>query len=111
MQPPYLWDQVRPPNCRTPSLATNTPLQSSAGLLAIAFIIGYGLAIPFANSSDRLAARLTVKNNGIREAEMRLGVMLPAMLIGPAGLVVYGIVAQHKLHWVGYFAGVAMLDW
>ncbi|OQO00956.1 hypothetical protein B0A48_13645 [Cryoendolithus antarcticus] len=93
VQPPYLWTQ------------------SSAGLLAIAFIIGYGLSIPFANSSDRLAARLTVKNNGIREAEMRLGVMLPAMLVGPAGLVVYGMVAQKQLHWVGLFAGVAMLDW
>nr|OQO17147.1 hypothetical protein B0A51_15945 [Rachicladosporium sp. CCFEE 5018] len=50
-------------------------------------------------------------NNGIREAEMRLGVMLPAMLVGPAGLVVYGMVAQKQLHWVGLFAGVAMLDW
>lgn len=37
--------------------------------------------------------------------------MLPAMLIGPAGLVVYGCTAQYKLHWVGYFAGVAMVDW
>lgn len=42
---------------------------------------------------------------------MRLGVMLPAMLIGPAGLVVYGMTAQLNLHWIGYFAGVAMLDW
>ena len=42
---------------------------------------------------------------------MRLGVMLPAMLIAPAGMVVYGMTAQLKLHWVGYFAGVAMVDW
>ena len=65
----------------------------------------------FTPSSDRLAAYLTRKNNGIREAEMRLGVMLPAMLIGPAGLIVYGLTAQRNLHWVGYFAGVAMVDW
>lgn len=39
---------------------------------------------------------------------MRLGVMLPAMLISPAGLIVYGLTAQHNLHWFGYFAGVAM---
>lgn len=67
--------------------------------------------MPFANSSDRLAARLTGKNNGIREAEMRLGVMLPAMIIGPAGLIVYALTAQYRLHWIGYFAGVAMCDW
>ncbi|KAL9073418.1 MAG: hypothetical protein Q9157_004752 [Trypethelium eluteriae] len=93
VEPPYSWSQ------------TNT------GLIAIAYIIGYGLAIPFMPSSDRLAAYLTRKNNGIREAEMRLGVMLPAMLIGPAGLIVYGLTAQRDLHWVGYFAGVAMVDW
>jgi len=42
---------------------------------------------------------------------MRLGAMLPAMLVGPAGLVVYGMTAQRNLHWIGYFAGVAMVDW
>lgn len=42
---------------------------------------------------------------------MRLGVMLPAMIIGPAGLILYGMTAQRDLHWVGYFAGVAMTDW
>lgn len=85
--------------------------QTSSGLIAIANIIGYGLAIPLAGTSDRLAARLTRKNKGIREAEMRLGVMIPAMVIAPAGLVVYGLTAQNNLHWVGYFAGVAMVDW
>ena len=75
--------------------------QTSGGLIAIAYIAGYGLALPFSNSSDRLAARLTVSNNGIREAEMRLGVMLPAMLISPAGLVLYGMIAQLHLHWIG----------
>jgi hypothetical protein len=90
--PPYGWSQ------------TNT------GLIAVAYIIGYGFAIPFSPSSDRLAAYLTRKNNGIRESEMRLGVLIPAMLIGPAGLIVYGMTAERDLHWVGYFAGVAMCD-
>lgn len=93
MEPPYSWNPI------------------NSGLIAIAFIFGYGLAAPFSNSSDRLAAHLTIKNGGIREAEMRLGVMLPAMIIGPAGLVVYGCTAQYHLHWIGYFFGVAMVDW
>lgn len=42
---------------------------------------------------------------------MRLGVLLPAMLIGPAGLIIYGFTAERDLHWMGYFAGVAMTDW
>jgi len=93
--------------CRQRILLTLTQPKNNSGLIAIAFIIGYGLALPFANSSDRLAAYLTNKNHGIREAEMRLGVMIPAMLIGPAGLVVYGMTAQNNLSWVGFFAGVA----
>jgi hypothetical protein len=82
--------------------------QTASGLIALASLLGYLLAIPFTTSSDRLAARLTRRNGGLREAEMRLGVMLPVMLLAPAGLVVYGFAAQRDLHWVAYFAGVAM---
>ncbi|KAF3760964.1 putative MFS transporter [Cryphonectria parasitica EP155] len=88
--PPYNWSEL------------------NSGLISVATFIGYGAAIPFTTSSDRLAAHLTKKNNMIREAEMRLGVCLPAMLIAPAGLIVFGFTAQKDLHWVGYFAGVIM---
>ncbi|RFU25814.1 hypothetical protein B7463_g10517, partial [Scytalidium lignicola] len=91
--PPYNWN----PN--------------NSGLIAVGNALGYFLAVPFTTSSDLLAAYLTKRNNGIREAEMRLGVLLPAMLIAPAGLVVYGYTAQKQLHWIGYFFGVAMCNW
>lgn len=39
---------------------------------------------------------------------MRLGVLLPVMLLGPAGLVVFGFTAERNLHWIGYFAGVVL---
>lgn len=61
--------------------------------------------------SDILAARLTLKNNGIREAEMRLGAMLPGMIVGPVGILVYGLTAQLDLHWIGYFFGTALTSW
>jgi MFS family permease len=51
--------------------------QENAGLIALGNLIGYGLAIPLVWSSDRLAAYLTKRNGGIREAEMRLGVLIP----------------------------------
>ncbi|KAG9775169.1 hypothetical protein ABEF93_000014 [Exophiala dermatitidis] len=85
--------------------------QTNSGLIAVGNAVGYLLAVPFTTTSDRLAAYLTKKNNGIREAEMRLGVLLPAMFIGPAGLIVYGYTAGRDLHWFGYFAGVAMVNW
>lgn len=80
-------------------------------MIAVGNAAGYFLAIPLTFTSDRLAAYLTRRNNGIREAEMRLGVLFPAMIIAPAGLVIYGLTAQYNLHWFGYFAGVAMVNW
>lgn len=111
--PPYSWNQVSQPSCHgcLVGVAADIFFQNNAGLIALANIVGYALAVPFTASSDWLAARLTRKNGGIREAEMRLGVMLPAMIIAPAGLIVYGLTAQYNLHWFGYFAGVAMTDW
>lgn len=84
---------------------------TSSGLFSVAALVGYGLAIPFTSSSDRLAAFFTKRNGGIREAEMRLGVMLPAMLIGPAGIVLYGLTAERGLHWICFFVGGAMNYW
>merc|ERR1712093_750493 len=42
---------------------------------------------------------------------MRLGVLWPAVFIAPAGLLLYGFTAERDLHWMGYFAGVAMVNW
>ncbi|KAI1098329.1 MFS general substrate transporter [Jackrogersella minutella] len=78
---------------------------SISGVHSLGPILGFLFALPFTSSSDKLAGYLTRRNNGIREAEMRLGVMLPAMIIGPLGLVVYGLTAQFNLHWIGYFFG------
>lgn len=82
----------------------------NSGLIALGNIIGCALAVPFASSSDRIAAWLTKRNNGIREAEMRLWVLVPVMLIAPAGLILYGFTAQKNLPWLGYFFGVGMTD-
>ena len=83
----------------------------NSGLIALANVVGYALAVPLTWTSDRLAAYLAKRNNGIREAEMRLVVLIPAMIIAPCGLIVYGLTAQRNLHWIGYFVGVAMTDW
>ncbi|KAK3689179.1 major facilitator superfamily domain-containing protein [Podospora appendiculata] len=85
--------------------------QTNSGLHAIATLVGFALALPLLPASDRLAAYLTKRNNGIREAEMRLGVLLPAMVIAPAGQILFGLTAEHDLHWMGYMAGVAMTQW
>jgi hypothetical protein len=77
----------------------------------VATILGYLLALPLLPASDILAARSTRKNKGIREAEMRLPVLLPAMLLAPAGLVLFGMAAERDLHWIAYFIGVCIEQW
>lgn len=42
---------------------------------------------------------------------MRLGVLLIPMLIGPAGLILYGLAAQNHLHWMAYMAGEFLFAW
>ncbi|KXT00725.1 hypothetical protein AC578_8275 [Pseudocercospora eumusae] len=101
-------------NYTFPMLITAPPYgwsQENSGLIAVGSVLGYFLAAPLIPSFDRLAAYLTRRNDDIREAEMRLGVLLPAAFVAPAGLIVYGMTAEHQLHWVGYFAGVAMCNW
>ncbi|KAI5867551.1 MFS general substrate transporter [Durotheca rogersii] len=83
---------------------------SSSGVQSLGSLLGFLLALPFTSSSDRLAGYLTRRNDGIREAEMRLGVMLPAMVIGPVGLLVYGLTAELDLHWIGYFFGSGLVS-
>ena len=85
--------------------------QTNSGLITIATFLGFALAMPFLSSSDRLGAYLTRRNNGIREAEMRLGVILPAMIIAPCGIILYGLAAEHNLPWIAYFFGVGMDQW
>ncbi|KXX79836.1 Protein HOL1 [Madurella mycetomatis] len=93
VEPPYNWSQT------------------NAGLHAISTFVGFGLALPLVPASDIFAARLTKRNNGIREAEMRLGVLIPAILIAPAGQILFAMAAERNLHWVAYFAAIAMTQW
>ncbi|KAL2256939.1 hypothetical protein VTK26DRAFT_875 [Humicola hyalothermophila] len=85
--------------------------QTNSGLHAIATIVGYLCTLPFHSASDRLAARLTKRNGGIREAEMRLGALLPAVLVAPAGQILFGMAAERDLHWICYFFAIGMTQW
>lgn len=100
-------------NYTFPILITEPPYswpQTSSGLIALATILGFALALPFTPTSDLIAAKLTHRNGNIREAEMRLPALLPGVFLAPAGLIVYGLTAEKSLHWTGFFAGVAMVQ-
>ncbi|KAK3377202.1 major facilitator superfamily domain-containing protein [Lasiosphaeria ovina] len=85
--------------------------QTNSGLNSIASIIGFALAVPLLPASDQLAAYLTKRNNGIRESEMRLGILLIPALVAPAGQTLFGVAAAQDLHWMTYFVAIAMTQW
>jgi hypothetical protein len=68
------------------------------------------LAVPLTPLSDRLAAWSTRRNHGIREAEMRLPILFIPCFIGPAGLLLYGMMGETKGPWIGYMIGSVMLQ-
>ncbi|KAK4159514.1 major facilitator superfamily domain-containing protein [Cladorrhinum sp. PSN259] len=97
-----------------PLKITNPPYNwspNNSGLHAISTLIGFGSALPLLPASDILAARLTKRNNGIREAEMRLGVLIPALFAAPAGQILFGFAAEKDLHWVCYFLAIGLTQW
>lgn len=71
------------------------------GLLWIAVLIGSLLGIPTTGYiSDWIPAKLTSRNNGVRESEMRLPTLTVAMIIFPTGLLMYGLGIEYQTHWI-----------
>ncbi|KAJ5757371.1 uncharacterized protein N7511_006065 [Penicillium nucicola] len=88
---------------------------SSVGYSNFAFVVGglIGLATagPF---SDWIAVRATERNNGIREAEMRLPALIPYFMFTVIGIVIGGVGYDRLWDWpivlvVGYgFSGLCV---
>lgn len=86
-------------------------VQENTGLIAIAAFLGYLVAaVPFATLPDRFAARLTRRNNNIREAEYCIWCLVPMIFVSPAALILYGYTAEKQLHWVGFLIAVGIFQ-
>ncbi|KAH6888685.1 major facilitator superfamily domain-containing protein [Thelonectria olida] len=82
-----------------------------SGLCFVAAIIGSLLGIPAGGHlGDKVADYLTKRNGGIREPEMRLPVIVLAMITTPLALVLYGVGIQHQLHWIVPTIGLGLLN-
>jgi MFS family permease len=79
------------------------------GLLSIAGWIGAVLAFFLGGRLiDIIATRLTRKNNGRREPEFRLPAVFIPAVIGPMGVLIFGLCIVHKTSWVGAAFGYGM---
>lgn len=63
---------------------------------AVGALIGLATAGPL---SDSIAARATRRNNGVREAEMRLPALIPYMIITMLSAILGGLAYQHTWAW------------
>ncbi|KAK3933800.1 hypothetical protein QBC46DRAFT_368585 [Diplogelasinospora grovesii] len=71
--------------------------ETNFSLITITSFLDYLLAIPFTLTFNRLATHLTHKNNGIRKVKIRLGAMLPVLLLPIVNLIVFSIAAEKNL--------------
>ncbi|RAH44638.1 MFS transporter [Aspergillus brunneoviolaceus CBS 621.78] len=83
----------------------------STGISGLAYLgigIGFmtGLAL-IAFSSDRIVAKLTARNGGKFEPEMRLVTMIFFSCILPISFFWYGWSAKYKVHWIVPIIGMA----
>jgi hypothetical protein len=82
---------------------------SSLGNLALSGLLGTAIAIFIGGKMiDILANRMTKMKGGRREPEYRLPTLVIPSIIGPMGLLTFGLCAAHKTTWVGPAFGYGM---
>ncbi|KAI2708394.1 hypothetical protein CBS147332_6455 [Penicillium roqueforti] len=70
------------------------------GLMNVAPFVGALLGFPFGGHlSDKSILWLSKRNGGIYEPEMRLWLALPLAIIGPAGILMFGLGLAYGVHW------------
>ncbi|PGH28274.1 hypothetical protein AJ80_00165 [Polytolypa hystricis UAMH7299] len=73
-------------------------------------IIGAAFACAWCGPlADRFALTLARRNGGIREPEQRLWPLLVSGVVSAAGLILWGVGADHEIHWVGLVVGLALM--
>ncbi|OIW25528.1 MFS general substrate transporter [Coniochaeta ligniaria NRRL 30616] len=73
-------------------------------------IIGAALGCLWAGVvADKFTLWLARRNNGVREPEQRLWPLLLTSVLSLVGLIVWGVGAQHQIHWAGLAVGLGIL--
>lgn len=50
------------------------------------------------------------RNNGFMEAEHRLWLLLPSLILIPFGCILWGVGAQHYVHWSGLVIAMGVIS-
>ncbi|KAF6805695.1 MFS multidrug transporter [Colletotrichum sojae] len=74
--------------------------------LGVGFVIGLQISGPLI---DKVYCALKARNNNTGLPEFRIPLMLPTAVVTPIGLLIYGIAAHFKIHWIVPNIGAAIL--
>jgi MFS family permease len=50
---------------------------------------------------DIISTRSTTRNEGVRKPEYRLPALVIPGVIGPVGILIFGLCIAHQTHWIG----------
>ncbi|OJJ62631.1 hypothetical protein ASPSYDRAFT_657022 [Aspergillus sydowii CBS 593.65] len=100
-------------NGTTSPVLSAPPYNWTAALVGCVYtgpIIGAALAAAWCGpGADKFALALARRNGGIREPEHRLWPLLISGVISAAGLILWGVGADHHIHWVGLVFGLGLM--
>ncbi|EFY96646.1 MFS transporter [Metarhizium robertsii] len=83
---------------------------SSVGLIYVGPIIGAAFGGLWSGIiADRLTLKLARRTKGVREPEQRLWPLALSAVLSCAGLIIWGVGAQHNVHWAGLAIGLGIL--
>jgi MFS family permease len=106
------WYQVQ--NATMALILGDAPYHFSSNMVGVSYLslfIGCCLAWWWSGwAGDRLAIILARRNKGIREPEHRLWLLLVSGIISTAGMILWGVGASQKIHFMGLEIGMAMVS-
>ncbi|VUC23268.1 unnamed protein product [Clonostachys rosea] len=84
---------------------------STVGLTFISPLVGTTLACVYTGIfGDRFILKMARRNKGFMEAEHRLWLFLPSLVLIPAGCILFGVGAYHKVHWFGLVFAMGIIS-
>ncbi|KAL4906335.1 hypothetical protein BDW74DRAFT_167421 [Aspergillus multicolor] len=84
---------------------------SMVGLTFIAPLIGTTLAACYTGLlGDRLIITLSRCHAGLFQAEYRLWLFLPSLILIPFGCILFGVGAAHQVHWMGIVFAMGVIS-
>jgi MFS family permease len=79
------------------------------GLLSLSGFIGSLFAFYIGGRLiDVISSRSTARHGGLRLLECRLPAIIIIGIVGPAGILIFGLCVAHKTHWIGPAVGYAI---